>query len=676
MPLKIRCPHCQRILRAEDWTAGQSRICPLCEQPFNVPTPPRDLPGAPPAPRPPPPDVADASLAQPPPAHDVAADCPRCHRPVAPGNPFCPRCLTDLSTGRRLPWRRRVAIRPLRTLLPGAIIIAAVAAAAIITNEIVGIELRARRAAPTPAATTTGPASAPAIAADAAAERLLAARTATQRDDALFDIKRQGHAGLTAVARSLDAALRSTTRRPSIENLRAALDLLEHEPDPAWTAALERCRATPELADAALCALARLNPPAHIDALVSRWVTLLRQRIFLDRLAALAPPDTRSIAQDVAQRARGDCQRFTATLRALAAPPGDALERAAARYWDSWDWLGQKHGEAFAAELFDIARPPPSSAMTNAEVIESVRTGRRVLEDAALRAAPPAAAALALTLAQCVPQYQSARGRVTDRIGAALASLPPDDQQRITWALAELTGRTFGDFTADQHPRHVRPAHVQAAMQWVHAAGGPAPARLAPDAKYPAPPQLVARIVTPQRRLEHQLLRQLSANWSEVDAAVDAWLAANLGCTPRLLARLDPAQRQPDYPALAAALTIVAAAGCDDASIRRQLTLWRQAADQPAWLRALAEAVGASLDSRAARLDPRWPTLLSAEAAAQFDAGRPGWRCLGRVLAAGSPPLRARLNSPALAMLPAEALARLRAAVQDAERSLAAGGAP
>ena len=91
MPLKIRCPHCHRVLVAEDAASGQQKLCPACKQPFMVPRA-EDLPRLPSRDAPPP----------------ERRKCPRCGTEVGPSTRYCPQCPTDLRTGKILPWSQRI----------------------------------------------------------------------------------------------------------------------------------------------------------------------------------------------------------------------------------------------------------------------------------------------------------------------------------------------------------------------------------------------------------------------------------------------------------------------------------------------------------------------------------------------------------------------------------------
>jgi hypothetical protein len=93
MPLKIRCPHCHRVLVAEDAAAGEARPCPACGRAFSVPLP------------------RSATVEPPKPVVTIMPHtCPRCRTEVAGAATFCHNCHTDLITGQRLPLRRRLRL--------------------------------------------------------------------------------------------------------------------------------------------------------------------------------------------------------------------------------------------------------------------------------------------------------------------------------------------------------------------------------------------------------------------------------------------------------------------------------------------------------------------------------------------------------------------------------------
>jgi hypothetical protein len=210
----------------------------------------------------------------------------------------------------------------------------------------------------------------------------------------------------------------------------------------------------------------------------------------------------------------------------------------------------------------------------------------------------------------------------------------------------------------------VTAAEIADAEQW--ARPGTAPVLEGP---YPMPPALTYRVLTAGRQLEQELLRALQAGWSPALPALERWLAGGLGCTPRIHALLSPGQRQPDYPAVAAALVIAAVR--DDEALRPQLELWRGAADQPPWLRALAYTVLGRFDARTGRWPSGWPAGLDVGDTGLLDRGAPGWDHFGRVLVAGGAVMRQRLVDESKETLPAEIRSRL---LEAADRCARGGG--
>jgi hypothetical protein len=257
------------------------------------------------------------------------------------------------------------------------------------------------------------------------------------------------------------------------------------------------------------------------------------------------------------------------------------------------------------------------------------------------------------------------------RIIATLATILPEceprEQQRLMWALAKLTGLTFGDVSADDEPADVGHDDVRAVLKWARDSETARPGSCkTPSAAYPRRPILVRRVVTPQRQLERDVLRGFQGGWASADDALDRWMAAGLGCTPRVFERLDPGQRRPDYAALAAAMIIVAE--CNEQIARERLKLWRQATDQPGWVREMAYMVLGCLDARGGQWRSGWPVHLDSDVLSELDRGRPGWQHFGRILAAGGPVMRARLEGFRPASLPDELRAKLLAAGEQAAR--------
>jgi hypothetical protein len=315
-----------------------------------------------------------------------------------------------------------------------------------------------------------------------------------------------------------------------------------------------------------------------------------------------------------------------------------------------------------ADELFDLASPAEKTLEFKPE---DVRQPRDVMKMIATRGSPAARAAAGLVLEQRGPQYKTLCHQIADGLGTVLAECSAADQQRLTWTIARLRGQLFGP-AARMHPLDMTEGEIAAALQWAHP--GVAPALPRP---YPEPPKLVCRAVTAERLLERDLLSELQQGWAEVRPVLDRWQAARLGCTPRVHELLHPGQRRPDYPALAAGLVLVAEN--NDETVRAQLALWREATEQPAWVRALAYTVLGSLDARRGRWDSGWPAGLDLGDTRLLDSGTPGWDVFGRVLMAGGPAMLERLRTSRPASLSPEASARLLEAAKSAAARAASG---
>jgi hypothetical protein len=242
-----------------------------------------------------------------------------------------------------------------------------------------------------------------------------------------------------------------------------------------------------------------------------------------------------------------------------------------------------------------------------------------------------------LILEQSGPQYKSLCRTIAEQLATLLPDCAPGDQQRLTWAIGRLSGKLFGT-SPRSSPLETTADEIAAAMAWMRPAEKP---RLRPP--YPTPPVLTWRAVTVERQLERDLLAELTRGWDAADRASDRWLAAGLACTPRLRALLNPGQRRPNYAALTAAFVIVAET--NDRAARRELELWREAAEQPAWVRALAYTVLGCQDAQRGRWDSGWPAGLDLGDVPTLESGRPGWAHFGRVLAAGGAGMLERLAS-------------------------------
>lgn len=635
MPLKIRCPHCQRTLVAEDETVGQTKHCPSCGKDFTVPIP---VPGTP--------------------EHvEVAGTCPKCGAEMAPGTVYCPHCYFDVAAGKRLPLRRRLKFVSLRTwTLAGLGLVVVVAAA------FVGVRVYQDRLG-----RDTGPTSAPAPARQpdqVGAEwvaRLLQADSAIDRMQAFEQLLRLGPAALPALARALEepTAEGGGQRR---RNRAAAVELFARGGEARWLPLLKKLQKEEDLRQSALTARAMLGDQEVADELATLWLACLRRQMFLTRVTVLTPT---SLAPNLRTIANSQTERYAEALRGLAESPDAAIiDHVLPTYWDSWEWLGQERGEVFAVELFELAKPPKRKDL---EFKIRVRAVRRTLERAAQRASPAARAAAGVILAHCAPQYKSLRQRIIARLASILPESEPLAQQRISWALARLTSRSFGGLSEEHSPADFGRPAVQHALQWARSSAIAQPGRLrTPSTAYSTPPKLVRRVVTPRRQLERSLLREFGSGWGAIGAALDRWLEADLGCTPRVEQLLDPGQRSPSYPALAAAMIL--AAECEAQHLRPQLELWRQATDQPEWVRGFAYTALGALDARRGRWISSWPADLNSDMVARPGNDTPDWDLWGRLLAAGGPRLRARLQQTPPDSLSRAKRARLIHAAEEAAR--------
>jgi len=666
MPLKIRCPHCQKVLRAEDDTAGEQKLCPVCHQVFTVPIPERAV-------------IAPASA-------DVARSCPRCGAALAPGAALCRQCHTDLVTGQRLPlwhrWRRRSATW---WMAYGC----AVACAALLLF-VGGHALWVRLRRPAPAAQSFDRFHATPLAVEDWAARLLNAADGGERVTVRDKLAQAGATAAPQVAAAVAAALHRSLEEnqgdwQTTRNQLAALALLaraaasEPRARARFGPLLESCEQRPALRMAAGQARALLGDMTALPLVRDVWIAELRHTLFLSRLLELTQAERDPGAARVLARARS---RLSATADALhqlkQQDEAAVLDDLLTVFWESWDWLGQSRGGQVATALYEVAKPygagpafPTGDSPAEPAAFEqqktAIRGARDALDRVGARATALARAAAGLVLVQAAPQYHSARERIAEQLPALLPDCSPSDQQRVTWALARLTGRQFGRITPQSLPGQVERDDVEAALRWARQTQSRELHPLAAAAdEYPLPPVLEYRVVLPARQLERDWLREFQRGWPESITALQQWLSAGLGCTPRVLTLLDPSQRAPSYPALAAA--IVLAADCGGADAYRYLLLWRAAADQPLWLRQLAYTALAAIDARDGRWQTDWPAAFRLGPPDPRDGGQAGWYHFGEVLAAGGPALLERLQNFQPAPLPPETLVKLVAAAQDALR--------
>jgi len=648
MPFRIRCPHCHRVLIADTDTAGQEKLCPACSQRFHVPLPHQTIARTPDRPASEPPII-----------------CPRCGTEAAPTAAFCHKCHTDLKTGRRLPLKRRLRLFSWRFWTVGTFSVVVVA-----LLVFVGVRLYLIRSQT--AASTYRPLRPEAVPADEFASQLLAAKDAEERRSALAAMSGVELRVAPAVARALADSLGQGAAGAEVQRSRmAAMDLLVRQAEehadqvPQWLRLFERCQEQKALYAAALRGRALLGDAGALDPLSDLWLARLQRFLTLSRVVAVSRTETSPGAKLILRRARADLERCEDGLRALTENEANPVfQRLAEVYWTSWQWLGQETGDKFARRLFSLARPAGQSLEFRPE--DDVRRSRDRLRRVAEQGTPAARAAAGMILETCVPQYK----RRSREIAGALAELLPEcealDQQRITWTVGRLRGMLFST-TSRRTPLDVTAAEIEAAQRWVFPDRRPA---LKPP--YAMPPALSYRAVTAEHLLERDLLGGLRSGWSAAEVAMDQWITAGLGCSVGLREMLNPGSRQPDYPALAAAMVIAAANS--EQSVRPQLELWVEAVDQPAWVRALAYTVLGSFDARQGEWTSGWPGGLDLGDAGVLDAGHPGWSHFGRILVAGGERMTRRLNTFGPAPAPPGARARLLDAARQVVEDSGQGG--
>lgn len=609
MPLKFRCPHCRRVLIAEDDVVGQRKLCPSCNRAFDVPL---HLPSAPAA-------------------QVTTRKCPHCAAEIGLTVEFCYRCHRDLASGRKLPWKSRVRLLTWRFWLivfSGSVAIFCVA---------VGVRvylIRARVAPATSARAASAESFDPALAA-----RLLDANSVAERAAALQALRGYEARAVPAVVEALRASLGQPATPQRQRNRLAAIDLVARQGESQqaaatpWIELLERCTAEPDLRIAAVRARAVLGDARVTAELSALWLDDIRRLLLLTALDRLAP-ERESGLNAILQQTRDAVGRAEAGLRRLARDDSNPVfEHLVDAYWQSWSWLGQERGSGFAEAFFDLVRTEES---TLEFAPTDVRGPRDILRRIAERGRPGARAAAGLILRERAPQYRTLSERIGVSLGGLLHDANPVDQQRLTFAIGLLRHKLFGA-APRQDPYAVTPLEIAAAQQWVRPA---APVKLADS--YPSAPTLVYRATTGERLLERDLLTQLEAGWGPARIALGRWLSTDLGLTPRLAVYLHPGSRQPNYAALAAALVVVA--DRNEQALRPQLELWRDAADQPTWLRALAYTVLGSFDARNGLTTSGWPAGLNLGDIRALDAGTPGWDHLAYVLVAGGPAMQRRLT--------------------------------
>lgn len=613
MSLKIRCPHCRKVLVAEDDVAGQRKACPACGRHFTIP---ERLPDAPS------PQV-------------VMPRCPQCRAELGPTATFCHACHTDLKTGKRLPLGRRLRLLSWKTWA-----VAAFSGAVLVIVVIVGVQLyRIRQQSPP--ATTTAP-----VVTASAYEELAADLLRADDDESLTAALRALRTVETRAAPAVAHALDDVAKTPPEDRAlsaarRAAIELLVrnrvgHEDLwPAWRVLLAGVAGDEDVGRTALYARAALEDVEVVPAMCDRWLSLLRDRLFLERLADLTETDGPApLGQQLAMAGRA-FEACDEALRVLAAAHETAVyETLLAQYWTSWRWLGQDLGSGLNAAIFALAKPDEDSLEFDPA---SVRQPRDVMRRISAQSEPLVRAAAGMVIKEQAGMYSRLRARISRTLASLLPDCEPSTQQRLTWTVSQVGGLMFGN-AIPQHPLDVTVAEIVAAQEW-----GAPDAEPVAHVAYPQPPDLVYRVTTAERRLEAELLQLMPSDWISAERALERWLAADLGYTARLDAFLSPGQRRPDYPALAVALVIAAVE--NEQHLAPQLELWAEAHDQPAWVSALAYTALGSFDARSGSGRHGWPAGLDLGDLRALDNGRPSWSLFGRVLMAGGPRMIAQLKS-------------------------------
>lgn len=630
MSIKFHCPHCEKTLVAEDQTAGQRKACPACGRAFTVP------------------DIGH----EPPPARTPLPTCPNCKAELAPNATVCHVCHTDLATGQRPPWLRRLAQRGVVFWIGTSTGIAAVIIAIVLGVELYRIKTQPPRVAP------AQPTTLPALDVSGLVSALLSATDGRARAEALGNLRGVEARVVDALAEALRVKAPLAASDPQVaRNCVAAIEILTRQAlaqsgmGARWQELLAECQRVPALRDAALVGRGLLDDVRVAPDLAALWLQRLDRQLFFERLSTDLPDLHSGGLSAVLQTARRDLAAAGDAVRHLGQnAEAEVYDPLVAQYWESWSWLGQERGAAFADAVFILARPGDASFRFDPN---DVRGPRDLLARVASRASPDARAAAAMILVAKAPQYQSLRERVAETLSSLLDSAAPANQQRLALAIIELRGRAL-DARTPHHPLDVT------AAQAAEAAGR---ALTAPTGAYPTPPDLVYQAVTRRRLLERDLLPELQADWPQANAALDEWLRRGIGYTPRLDPLLDPGQRAPRYPALAAALTIAGVTG--PANLRARLELWSEAREQPAWVRGLALTALARLAATEQR-PTNWPQAVELPDAAELANDAPGLWHYACIIAAGGPELGARLDHPPKNW-PSAAKAQLIRAVQRLE---------
>ncbi|MFH1746880.1 MAG: zinc ribbon domain-containing protein [Planctomycetota bacterium] len=651
MPLKVSCPHCHKSLVAKDEAAGRRQRCPACRQSFDVPLPV----GAP---------VARA---------DVASRCPRCGAPAAPGTTICRKCSAVIATGKRLPLRRRLLRLSVKSwTLVGLSLVGAV----LLVYIGVSVYL-ARFSGSGDTEPVFHPVSKSPFAAEEWATRLFAAESSAEREAARDKLIYGGANAPRQVAGAIATALETSLNKPSaaliVRHQRlAAIAILENTAIDLSTALreygplLESCAELPELRDRANCTRAVFGDERMLGEMKLLWQRTQRRHIFLMRQSRLSSLQNSPALHYMLWHTSATSDTAARGLLSLQQrDESDVLGMMLECYWSSWSWLGHTRGASLATELFEFARIRQHKPGANAEK-RSVKEARDLLLRVGGQASPAALAAAGVVLTQSTPQFRAARQSTIDQLVKALPACPPATQQQLGWTIVRLTGRQFGQATQQSHPLDIQANDLTAILRWARDNGMIDDLTDFSDQTYPTRPRLTYQAISRERQFERDLLQQLQQGWHAAGTAMDQWSEADIGCTPRLLLFLDPGQRAPNYPALAAAMVIVAE--CHEQSARPMLALWHEASDQPQWVRQLAYAALGALDAGTPHWASGWPAGFDPGSHVQLDRGQPGWNHYGRVLAAGGPAMIARTKSYKPAPLNAQLRDRLLEAAEYAAR--------
>lgn len=536
----------------------------------------------------------------------------------------------------------------LRRASPRAWIGTALSLLLLSSGAFVGYEWHKARRRPPPAPTRAVLDSAPSTSTHG--RDLLNARDPAERRDRTAAIRSGGDAALAELVRALDEANPAQfASRPA--NLRDAIALAAElasdasgrapETRERLGAALERLCTAPPFRDDALRARARLGDSRAARDVGDLWLRELRSERFVSRLSALALENADGAYSPALRAMERRLRAASGALQALAsAEDSGVMERLLESYWASWAWLGQTRGEGFTAALWELAKPPNS---VDADFKERVRAARRVVERGAKGASASVRAAAGLILLHSGPQFQTVKREIIASLAAMLPECAPPEAQRVTWTLSQLSGRSFAGMSPDAAPVDVSAAAVDAAITWAVADFGAKPPtrRLTPSA-LPSPPVVASRVVTPRRQLQVELARRMSQGWSGLAASLNDWRREKLGWSPEMREALHPGRRDTPPAMICAAILLAAETSPPDS--RAMMSLWRDAADQPAWVRGMAVCALGALDARSGKWESGFPTGLSDDAFADADGGAPSWALWGDLLAVAGKPAIDRLS--------------------------------